>query len=171
MWEIWKPVCFLWLTSLWSHMLPAEFKVKLKVFALVQVHATYQRRTSHHWTRPLSNIPGLTDPTAMSSESNEPKKKRRRKGGLRQRLAAAEESDKKQQVTSSHLGQTLLEKWAWGLLSPQEVQDMAAKATLDFNSAGAQPPADLELMASLGSSGTYKKLGCKLGRCRLNMSI
>ena len=53
----------------------------------------------------------------------------------------------------------------------KEVQDMAAKATFDFEAAGAQPPTDLQFMATLGSSGTYKKLSCKLVRCLLNMPI
>ena len=61
-------------------------------------------------------------------------------------------------MASSHLGQALLEKWAWGLLSPQEVQDLASKAALDFKAANAQAPVDLQCMASLGSNGIHKQL-------------
>ena len=92
----------------------------------------------------------------MVDSSEEPAPKRRRRGGLRQRLAADESS---QVPTTSYLGESLLEKWAWGSMSPQEVQELAAKAVLDFKSAKATPPADLQFLAALGASGVHKSLG------------
>ena len=93
----------------------------------------------------------------MVDSSEEPAPKRRRRGGLIQRLAADESS---QVPTTSYLGESLLEKWAWGSMSPQEVQELAAKAVLDFKSAKATPPADLQFLAALGASGVHKSLGC-----------
>ena len=53
---------------------------------------------------------------------DEPFKKKRRKGGIRQRLAAEEtEASSTAKSFSSELGTSLVERWAWGTMSPQEV--------------------------------------------------
>ena len=50
----------------------------------------------------------------------------------------------------------LLEKWAWGSMSTQEVQEMAALSVKDFASMGHAAPQDFEFLASLGCTGQYK---------------
>lgn len=99
---------------------------------------------------------------AMDSDQ-EPKAKRIRRGWLKQRLAAEVRVSGQTAVISSHLGRALLEKWAWGTMSPQEVQELASKDILDFKAANtAQVPADLHFLASLGSGGIHKSFDCKL---------
>lgn len=85
--------------------------------------------------------------------------KKRRKGGIHQRLAAAQAEEHSACNVSSELGACLLEKWSWGQMSPQEVQDLASKAKRDFEKAQALPPQDIQFMASLGSAGAHKFLG------------
>lgn len=85
----------------------------------------------------------------------EPPPKRRR-GGQRQRLAAFHEAHVPTASKNSFLADMLLEKWSWGQISPQEVQQFAAMACKDFEQNAAQPPCDLQFLASLGTSGVHK---------------
>ena len=90
---------------------------------------------------------------------DEPPLKRRR-GGLNQRIAKVErEENIEAAVAKSHLVRSLKEKWAWGQISPQEVQELAAKSCKDFQNVGAVSPSDLTFLASMGASGAHKKLG------------
>lgn len=86
--------------------------------------------------------------------SGEPLAKRRRQGGIRQRLAEEEPA----RFVSSELGTSLIERWAWGTMSPQEVQDLAQRSKHDFEKAGAVPPEDIAFLASMGTSGAHKPL-------------
>ena len=87
--------------------------------------------------------------------SEPPLKKRR--GGIKQRLAAvANEAAMGDKTFTSFLAKKLLEKWAWGSMSPQEVQEMAALSVKDFASMGHAAPQDLIFLASLGCKGQYK---------------
>lgn len=95
--------------------------------------------------------------SAMDMPPGEPLHKKRRKGGIRQRLA--EEEEEKPKNSSSELGTSLVERWAWGTMSPQEVQDLAQKCKHDFEKAGAAPPQDIVFLASMGTSGAHKPLG------------
>jgi len=88
--------------------------------------------------------------------SGEPLTKKRRKGGIRQRLAGEEPTTTR--LASSELGTSLLERWAWGTMSPQEVQDLAQRSKHDFEKAGAVPPEDIAFLASMGTSGAHKPL-------------
>ena len=93
---------------------------------------------------------------------DEPPHKKRRRGGINQRLAASSREDALENPmppTSSELANSFLEKWAWGVLSPQEVQEYSAKACKDFRALQTEPPADLDFFAKLGTSGQYKCLG------------
>lgn len=82
---------------------------------------------------------------------------KKRKGGVKQRIAAAERECPGPEVADkSSLASFLLEKWAWGVLSPQDVQQFAAAACQDFLTSGATAPADLSFMASLGTAGVHK---------------
>lgn len=94
----------------------------------------------------------------MASD-DEPQSKKRRRGGLNQRLAAETPQPKlKDAKLTSKLGESLVEKWSWGQLSPQEVQELASKATADFQEANAAPPLALQFLASLGTSGAHRLL-------------
>ena len=82
---------------------------------------------------------------------------KKRKGGVKQRIAAAERECTGPEVADkSSLASFLLEKWAWGVLSPQDVQQFAAAACQNFLTSGARAPADLSFMASLGTAGAHK---------------
>lgn len=59
--------------------------------------------------------------------------------------------DEPTRAVQSHLGQWLLEELAWGGVSAAQVQKIAALAVLDMEN----PPADLQVYASLGSSGLF----------------
>ena len=97
---------------------------------------------------------------------DEPFKKKRRKGGIRQRLAAEEtEASSTAKSFSSELGTSLVERWAWGTMSPQEVQDLAMKCKHDFQNAGAAPPHDIVFLSSMGTSGAHKPLGSQAMAC------
>ena len=97
---------------------------------------------------------------------DEPFKKKRRKGGIRQRLAAEEtEASSTAKSFSSELGTSLVERWAWGTMSPQEVQDLAMKCKHDFQNAGAAPPHDIVFLSSIGTSGAHKPLGSQAMAC------
>ena len=93
---------------------------------------------------------------------DEPPHKKRRRGGINQRLAASSREDALENPkppTSSELASSFLEKWAWGVLSPQEVQQYSAKACRDFQSMNVEPPSDLAFYSRMGTSGQYKHLG------------
>lgn len=97
---------------------------------------------------------------------DEPFKKKRRKGGIRQRLAAEEtEASSTAKSFSSELGTSLVERWAWGTMSPQGVQDLAMKCKHDFQNAGAAPPHDIVFLSSMGTSGAHKPLGSQAMAC------
>ena len=83
-----------------------------------------------------------------------PSSSTRRTGGQRQRLQKLEQ-DEAPALQKSFLASKLLESWSWGEMSPQAVQQMAALSLRDFEAAGAQPPADLVLLAQLGDSGKH----------------
>ena len=84
---------------------------------------------------------------AMSDRSASPAPKRR-KGGLRQRLASATASTDRAAPKSS-LVSWLEQSWAWGQLSPQKVQTIAAKAVEDMQEAGcATIPPNLQRLAN-----------------------
>ena len=89
---------------------------------------------------------------------SEPPCKKRRQGGLKQRIQAAERTaEGKQEVgKSSSLADLLLEKWAWGELSPQEVQQFASATCKDIDCLGVAAPQDLQFLSGLGTSGIWK---------------
>ena len=90
----------------------------------------------------------------MSDRSASPAPKRR-KGGLRQRLAGAAASTDRAAPKSS-LASWLEQSWAWGQLSPQQVQTIAAKAIEDMREAGcATIPPNLQRLANIGSRGVH----------------
>lgn len=72
---------------------------------------------------------------------------KKRRGGQRQRLAVLEEKEASAIPQESSLASFLVSKWAWGFLSPQMVQSIAAKAKQDFKS---DVPHHLERLANLG---------------------
>lgn len=72
---------------------------------------------------------------------------KKRKGGQRQRLASLKEKEASATPQESSLASFLVSKWAWGFLSPQMVQSIAAKAKQDFKSG---VPHHLEKLANLG---------------------
>ena len=80
----------------------------------------------------------------------------KRTGGQRQRLQKLEQNEVPVQQ-GSFLANKLLQSWSWGEMSPQAVQEHAAMSLRDFNAAGAQPPGDLVLLATMGDSGKYAK--------------
>lgn len=77
---------------------------------------------------------------------------------MKQRIQAAERTaEGKQEVgKSSFLADLLLEKWAWGELSPQEVQQFASAACKDIDCIGVAAPQDLQFLSGLGTSGIWK---------------
>ena len=92
----------------------------------------------------------------------EPSTKRRRTGGVKQRLAAMEREEPSElsgKDISSELAHSFLMKWAWGFLSPQDVQEYSAKACRDFRALQTEPPSDLDFLANIGTKGQYKCLG------------
>ena len=92
----------------------------------------------------------------------EPPFKKRRTGGIKQRLAAVNREDAENYLgptVSSELGNAMLQKWAWGILSPQDVQEYSAKACRDFEAMKVQPPCDLLFFSNMGTRGQYKPLG------------
>ena len=79
----------------------------------------------------------------------EPPAKRRRTGGINQRIAALKREDALDNPGSctsipSELADSFLKKWAWGQLSPQDVQEYSAKACRDFRAMQIEPPPDLD---------------------------
>ena len=87
---------------------------------------------------------------------------KRRKGGLSQRLAAVRgeygQHDQATQAvdTKSHLAEHLIEAWAWGKYSPQQIQCIAALAKKDMEALGvATGQSSLNSLANLGSQGKH----------------
>lgn len=82
--------------------------------------------------------------------------KRKRPGGLKQRLqrAAAEDAPIPMQ---SVLAAYLLQRMAWGFLSPQEVQTMAslAKQDIEMSANSTQPLDELSRLAAVGNHGAH----------------
>ena len=93
-------------------------------------HSCYQEPANNHsmacflfWFGSLTHGPLLTCNFDFMMESDEePEPKRRRRGGLRQRLVADEKSQPSQVPRTSHLADSLLEKWAWGAMSPGSIR-------------------------------------------------
>ena len=87
---------------------------------------------------------------------------KKRKGGLRQRLEASRresaEHDQAAQAAStrSFLAEYLLEQWAWGNFSPQQVQCIAALFKKDAEALGVRHvQSSLATLANLGSEGRH----------------
>ena len=93
----------------------------------------------------------------MNRDSSQPAQKKRKLGGIQQRLANAEAQDKENALKQrERLAFSLVTKWAWGHLSPQEVQSTAADAIADMKSFGMeQLPQWLSKFAALGSDGVH----------------
>ncbi len=93
----------------------------------------------------------------MNRDSSQPAQKKRKLGGIQQRLAKAEAQDKENALKErERLAFSLVTKWAWGHLSPQEVQSTAADAIADMKSFGMeQLPQWLSKFAALGSDGVH----------------
>jgi len=93
----------------------------------------------------------------VAAMSEPPKKKRR--GGQRQRLLAANPergAPFRQPPLTSELAKYLVETWAIGSMSPQQVQRIAGKAIQDYKTAAGSDTTnlpDLEKLAALGQSG------------------
>ena len=85
---------------------------------------------------------------------DEPPAKKLRTGGLQQRLRK-QELAQAPLVKDSKLADILLEKWAWGEISPQMAQELAAASLRDFAAVGATPPEALSALGKLGSHGMY----------------
>ena len=83
-----------------------------------------------------------------------PPTKKRRKGGQRQRMNIASKQEDTGLQTSK-LANLLLERWAWGEISPQNLQATAAAVVADFEASSAKPPSDLAVLANLGSHGRH----------------
>ena len=81
------------------------------------------------------------------ASGSEPPAKRLRTGG---RL-----HEEAQPRVRSRLAEKLLESWAWGEKSPQEVQQLAAASCRDWADSQVKPPAKLQALAKLGSSGLH----------------
>ena len=86
----------------------------------------------------------------------EPARKRRRPGGIRQRIARAQQRDDEYQSQSA-LASLLLQLFAWGVFSPQRVQEIAHKAVMDFEKAkdDERVLSDLIVLSKIGSQGKY----------------
>ena len=83
-------------------------------------------------------------------------KKRKRSGGIQQRLAA-DEAEAPMTSLSDGLANYLMQQWAWGHVSPQEVQRLAHAAILDMKGCGLEqlPPFLLKL-SHMGSDGVHE---------------
>ena len=98
----------------------------------------------------------------MDAMDEPPYKKRR--GGIKQRLAAMDREDPGNTKVTSELAKSFLHKWAWGQLSPQDVQEYSGKACKDFRLMQVEPPSDLDFFAKLGTDGQYKCLAEGFGK-------
>ena len=79
------------------------------------------------------------------------KKPRKPQGGYKQKLAQAmADSEPEAPEGRSFLAKALLEKWAWGVLSPPQVQEIAHGA---FNDGLTQ--SQVKQLASIGSWGQF----------------
>ena len=95
---------------------------------------------------------------AMDFDEGLPFAKKRR-GGLQQRLGAQRREEEATGVTvdqPSLLAEWLKEQWAWGKMSPQLVQHVAALAKRDMVAANATNiPEDLHKLSMLGTEGAH----------------
>ena len=79
---------------------------------------------------------------------------KRRRGGLQQRL----DEEQRQRTRSSKLANHLLTQYAWGKMSVQEVQALAALAVEDLKEGNSTVVfTDLIQLSKLGSSGQHKQ--------------
>ena len=107
-------------------------------------------------------------------------KSRKLGGGQRQRVAKILADQKKLDQledipvpVKSLVAKDLVYKWAWGKISPQEVQMTADLACKDITAVGGKEPSDLKALADLGGHGTYKyKMHAELvGHVSKNMAM
>ncbi|CAJ1456300.1 unnamed protein product, partial [Effrenium voratum] len=85
--------------------------------------------------------------------------KRRKIGGIRQRMAKATANEQAGNFTNeSQLAALLLELFAWGAMSPQLIQEIAALAVRDLEASieNGQVLGDLRVLAGIGTNGAYK---------------
>ena len=96
---------------------------------------------------------------AMDFDEGLPFAKKKRRGGLQQRLGAQRREEEATGVTvdqPSLLAEWLKEQWAWGKMSPQLVQHVAALAKRDMVAANATNiPEDLHKLSMLGTEGAH----------------
>lgn len=84
--------------------------------------------------------------------------KRKRTGGIQQRIAQANAEVRVETCgNESQLAQFLLERFAWGEMSPQLLQRISHLAVQDFLAAEKNEKVlgDLRALASIGTNGTY----------------
>ena len=87
---------------------------------------------------------------AMDEQGSLPKK---RKGGVLQRLQSLSREVEAQTIAlqqPSLLADWLKKQWAWGQLSPQEVQHVASLAKKDMVTAGASGPRRFGFIGFIG---------------------
>ncbi|CAE7463162.1 unnamed protein product, partial [Symbiodinium sp. CCMP2592] len=103
---------------------------------------------------------------------------KRRKGGQKQRLQqlAREETPATSSTADSGLAQFLEEAWAWGDLTPQQVQRIAALTKKDMLAAGlteSDVPGRLKKLAEIGTAGAHSNnchrdlMAYLPGKCKL----
>ena len=103
---------------------------------------------------------------------------KRRKGGQQQRLlqVAREEAPAKSATADSVLAKFLEQAWAWGDLSPQQVQRIASLAKKDMLAVGltqSDVPGRLNKLAEIGSAGVHSNnchrdlMAYLPGKCKL----
>ena len=96
--------------------------------------------------------------TVLCSELGTMAAKRKRTGGIQQRIAQADaEASAETCGNESQLAQFLLERFAWGEMSPQLLQRISHLALQDFLAAEKNEKvlSDLRAVASIGTNGTY----------------
>ena len=98
--------------------------------------------------RQTSNTTYFLGALCFLGAMDSPPTKRRRKGGQRQRMNIASKQEDTGLQTSK-LANLLLERWARGELSPQNLQATAAAVVADFEASSAKPPSDLAVLANL----------------------
>ena len=123
-------------------------KIFLEMFSVMFMYptATPHRVFCQELSIPIGQAMGMDDEPPM----------KKKKGGINQRLQQAGVGGNKEESNFSALGEALLQKWAWGQYSPQQVQFLASKEVQDSERAKVIAPADLAFMASLETSGAHK---------------
>ena len=89
----------------------------------------------------------------MSSHGS---RKRTRSGGQRQRVQQILQDDAPEILENSHLAEHLLARWAWGEMSPQEVQTIASLAMDDLKNN--RSTRKLQPLASVGTFRGVRRL-------------